>query len=134
MEIQYFPTLKCNLNCEYCVSHNAVEYTIQQNRTTLLNIFKLFKEKNSGTLYIVGGEPSFHKNFIPMMKYIRLLKKTIFNAKVELQTNLSLPLSRYKEVDDAIDFYSVSLHFIELYRKNTRRAASAFRIVSRRAA
>lgn len=117
MEVQYFPTLKCNLKCDYCVSHSNTEYTLVENRNTLLNIFRLFKEKNHGTLYIVGGEPSFHRNFLEMMKYIGILKKTIFPAKIELQTNLSLP-KVYKEVINIVDYFSVSLHFIELKRKN----------------
>ena len=89
MEIQYFPTLKCNFDCDYCVSHNKIEFSLDENRRTLFNIFRLFREKQqNGCLYIVGGEPSLHRNFLDIMHYINILKKTIFPANIELQTNL----------------------------------------------
>lgn len=118
MEIQYFPTLKCNFDCDYCVSHNKIEFSLDENRRTLFNIFRLFREKQqNGCLYIVGGEPSLHRNFLEIMHYINILKKTIFPAKIELQTNLSLS-KIYDKIDSIVDSYSVSLHFIELKRKN----------------
>ena len=108
---------KCNLACEYCHWHNGLNYSVQEIFATIDEIMKFQKIKNfkKMTFYFHGGEPSFHPRIIDILEYIRSFDNNNYYSVIEFQTNLSL--SNYDKIEQYVDFFSVSYHYIELHSK-----------------
>ena len=109
MEINFKINNKCNLNCEYCLWKQSINFDYLDCINTLKAIKKLLKEVNDqkNIFYIHGGESTFHPKFEEIFKDLKF-----DNTFIELQTNLTT-----KNVDfliNTFDNISVSLHYKEL--------------------
>jgi MoaA/NifB/PqqE/SkfB family radical SAM enzyme len=73
--ISVFPTLRCNLNCDMCITHTKKftnPYGQQPSRDLDFELFKqvLNRYKNALAVNLIGnGEPLFHKDLFKMIDY-----------------------------------------------------------------
>jgi len=101
----------CNLNCSYCHWKDGKLWNFEDIIKIIDNIKVLFDYMNfkSTKIFIHGGESTIHPKFMDILKYI----KDTLGSVIELQTNLTMDISKW---DEYIDQYSVSLHYGELLR------------------
>lgn len=99
-EVEYRLTEKCNFNCWYCTDlhNNKVKFRTLSNKD--LNKLAEFMNaiESPKIMYLYGGEPTIHPQFIEVVKVLDDCVKE--GDWLEIQTNLSLPLSKIKELDD----------------------------------
>jgi MoaA/NifB/PqqE/SkfB family radical SAM enzyme len=73
--ISIFPTLRCNLNCDMCITHTRKfinPYGQQPSRDLDFDLFKqvLKRYRNALAVNLIGnGEPLFHKDIFRMIEY-----------------------------------------------------------------
>jgi MoaA/NifB/PqqE/SkfB family radical SAM enzyme len=83
-------------------------------------LFEFFRKEEikSVVFYYHGGEASRHPQIINILQYIHAKGKE-FNivAYNELQTNLTLPLYKMKEILKHTDFLNITFHYLELIRR-----------------
>lgn len=69
-EIDLYITEKCNLSCPFC----SIRATANSTKELDFNIIKQFvdfcKENEVTDIHITGGEPTLHKNYKDIIKYI----------------------------------------------------------------
>ncbi len=75
----------CNFRCLHCYSNSSPEINIFLSFPEIVGIIKDIKKLGVLTLYVGGGEPFAHPNFINIIKYIRSL-----NILPSISTNGSL--------------------------------------------
>jgi MoaA/NifB/PqqE/SkfB family radical SAM enzyme len=79
--ISVFPTLRCNLNCDMCLTHSTKfvnQYGQQPSQDLDFELFKriLNRFKDAIAVNLVGnGEPLFHKDIFPMIEYAAKVMK-----------------------------------------------------------
>lgn len=124
--VQIRITEACDLQCSYCHWHSGKHYSyddIIQSIDTLFEFFKKQKYKRV-LFYYHGGEATRHPNVLEILQYIKL-KGSEMNilAFNELQTNLTLPLSKFKKLVPYCDQLDISLHYNELLRRLFKKKA-----------
>jgi len=101
----------CNQNCGFCFAREEM-YSAKKKYLSFENfrmLIKKLKKNNIMTLYLIGGEPTIHPEFIPMMRYalkhffsLYLFSNGIFSKKIadflcsvspriSIQFNISTP-------------------------------------------
>ncbi len=81
--VQFFPTLRCNQNCEFCFSRGLEYNELAENK---IEEFVLLLHKNRiQNLDILGGEPFLYENLNQLVE--KALEK---NIKVTISTNGTL--------------------------------------------
>jgi len=112
-EIQFRITDACNLKCSYCHWNKGKQYSTNEILICLDKIEIFLKKMNikSCTFYFHGGEPTTHPDLEIICKRI---KKIPIKTIIEIQTNLINDVSYIQE----IDYFSISLHYLELKRTN----------------
>ena len=103
--ISIFPTLKCNLNCDMCITHSKKfenPYGQQPSKDIEFELYKqiLDKYKNALAVNLIGnGEPLLCKDLFPMIEYAARVRKmytysssngTIVGEYIEKIVNSSL--------------------------------------------
>jgi len=66
--IQFYPTIRCNLSCNFCFNKTMPfcdDITIRDFK----EIVKRLHNLNIDTIDIIGGEPTLHKDIISMVEY-----------------------------------------------------------------
>ena len=113
-------TQKCNYSCHYCYfrfkdfSKESEEIDLNE----LKNFIDITQEKCSFS--IIGGEPSTHKEYITILRYIQDKKP---ESLIELQTNLSMSdidledLRSIKNLSITATYHQTQEKFGEFYRK-----------------
>lgn len=106
--IEFTTTTLCNMRCEHC----AVGYTLSPKDPDALPLSLLLKRldeiPNLKALSITGGEPILSRRSVkdyvlPILKYAKDR-----NVYTQLNSNLTLELSRYDEVYPLVDVLHVS--------------------------
>ncbi|WP_156291575.1 radical SAM/CxCxxxxC motif protein YfkAB [Oceanobacillus salinisoli] len=106
--IEFTTTTMCNMRCAHC----AVGYTLQARDPDALPMELLVKRLDEiphlRTLSITGGEPMMNKKsvreyVIPLLKYAS--KRGV---KTQINSNLTLPYSRYEEIIPYLDVLHIS--------------------------
>lgn len=82
--IQFFPTLRCNKNCEFCFNRGAIwhsDFPLEKIRELIAHL----KEQNIKSLDILGGEPFLYEH---LFKLVEMAIEE--NLKVTISTNGTL--------------------------------------------
>ena len=113
-------TEACDLACDYCDWHGGSHYEYDDIIKSIDVLFDFFRKERikSAVFYYHGGEASRHPKIIDILKYIHK-KGDEFGiiAYNELQTNLTLPLHKMKEILPHVDFLNITFHYLELIRR-----------------
>jgi MoaA/NifB/PqqE/SkfB family radical SAM enzyme len=123
-EIGYHVTFRiteaCDLACDYCDWHGGAHYKYEDIIGSVDVLFEFLKKEGikSVVFYYHGGEASRHPKIIDILKYIHDKGKQ-YNivAYNELQTNLTLPLIKMKEILPHADFLNITFHYLELTKR-----------------
>ena len=83
--IHLFPTLKCNLYCQYCYS-NSNYIGSDENPSLLKRICQEVNKLEIGTIHIEGGETFFNNNIFIILENL----KTTDNVSVFIVTNATM--------------------------------------------
>ena len=111
---------RCNLSCDYCVWCNGHNYGRPLETVTAIFEYLNRYGHKSVMFYIIGGEPVLHPKAIETFALMKSLgERYNIDTVVEVQTNLSYPLHRFKDVLEVVDMLSISYHFNELVRTGT---------------
>ncbi|MDL4839264.1 radical SAM/CxCxxxxC motif protein YfkAB [Aquibacillus rhizosphaerae] len=106
--IEFTTTTLCNMRCAHC----AVGYTLQNRDPEALPIELFIKRldeiPNLRTLSITGGEPMMSKKsvrnyVVPLLKYAHER-----GVRTQMNSNLTLPSSRYEEIIPFLDVLHIS--------------------------
>ena len=89
--LHLYPTMKCQLNCDYCYVNSVNVNHTELPMNEYEKLLKEAKELNVNTVDIAGGEPLLYKNTIPLL---RECKKNTYITK--LVTN-GLFLEKYMD-------------------------------------
>jgi hypothetical protein len=117
-------TLKCNLDCGYCGSHdNSRKHpSLQECLETVdflleyadINFIDSVMSENKATLNIFGGEAIYHPNITEIFDYIRtqhsLLYKDRYSLSLCLITNAIASEKTWAKIVESIDYFTVSYH------------------------
>lgn len=94
LDILYRITLKCNLNCDYCIQHdNSVNETYSNILDTVHFINSVSEVKTKTHVTIIGGEPTCSN----LELFLLHLHEKV---SVELHTNLTRDVEYYKKIKD----------------------------------
>lgn len=112
-------TDSCNIKCEYCHWNDGIHYSFEDITKSLDTLFIYFKEMKFTKVlfYFHGGEPTTHPKLFEIIDYIRALEGDV-KAYIELQTNLVMSTDKLDSVLDAVDFFDITYHYVELQKKN----------------
>lgn len=106
--IEFTTTYLCNMRCEHC----AVGYMLQPKDPDALPIelltARLDEIPHLRTISITGGEPMFSKKSVehvvlPLLKYAHQR-----GVKTQMNSNLTMPLERYKLIAPYLDVIHIS--------------------------
>jgi radical SAM/CxCxxxxC motif protein YfkAB len=113
--VEFTVTNLCNLRCEHCaVGEGLVEKEGTPISTDFL-LKKLDQIESLQTISITGGEPVFNKKIVdetirPLLRYAK--ERGIYT---QLNSNLTLPLSRYEEWIHDIDVLHISYNYRDVH-------------------
>ncbi|MYL32843.1 radical SAM/CxCxxxxC motif protein YfkAB [Pontibacillus yanchengensis] len=106
--VEFTTTHLCNMRCEHC----AVGYTLRQKDPDALP-FELLKQRldeipHLRAVSITGGEPALSKKsveqyVVPLLKYAHER-----GARTQINSNLTLPYERYKDIIPYLDVLHIS--------------------------
>ncbi|MBI5205177.1 MAG: radical SAM protein [Nitrospirae bacterium] len=66
--IQFYPTMRCNLSCDFCFNQ-TMPFCDDITLSSFKSMADILAGLNIKTLDIMGGEPTLHKDIIPMLEY-----------------------------------------------------------------
>jgi MoaA/NifB/PqqE/SkfB family radical SAM enzyme len=103
---------RCNYDCSYCGSdihdNKSQHLDLEVIENTVEKISQVARQqKKECRISLTGGEPFVHPRIIEILKTIK--KHGI--QKISVTTNGSVPLSKYIESIDYINYYIFSYHF-----------------------
>ena len=122
--IDWEVTLKCNLDCGYCGSHdNSKKHSsLQECLGTVdflleyadINFIDSILEHKKVIFNLFGGEAIYHPNFIEIVEYIRSEYNSKYKHKWELKlgliTNAIAPDKIWSQIIELIDAFTISYH------------------------
>lgn len=109
--IELTVTNLCNMRCEHCAVGDALTMT-EGARIPVAQVLKrLDQVEHLETISITGGEPSFHEQtvrdyIVPILKYARER-----GIRSQINSNLTLPISRYEMVAPYLDVMHISFNY-----------------------
>jgi radical SAM/CxCxxxxC motif protein YfkAB len=109
--IELTMTNLCNMRCEHCAVGDSLTMT-EGARLPIHQILQRLDEvEHLQTISITGGEPSFHEKsiheyMIPILKYAR--SRGVYT---QLNSNLTLDLSRYEAMAPYLDIMHISFNY-----------------------
>lgn len=117
-------TERCNLRCQYCMPAEGVELTKKPKLLStdeILKLAELFVKEGVNKIRLTGGEPTVHKDLIPIteaLKKIKGLQTLAITTNGLTLTKHLVPLQRA-----GLDIVNVSLDTLkpEKYERITRR-------------
>lgn len=136
--IECYLTLRCNLNCSYCINDNN---TVKRKRNEMIgeSWIEQLNDINFGEipLTIGGGEPTIHKDFYKILKGLKP------EIKVDLLTNLQFDVDefianvspdRFTQKEDSayksirVSYHAEQMNPQELVNKASKLQEAGFRI------
>lgn len=112
----------CNLDCKYCTMHSKNNKFVQPLENILLYIKETIllneKRENINTIgyYFYGGEPTIYDYFLELIDSINNLHKSSrLNYLIEVQTNLTKPISFFKKINS-----NIKIKFIASYQNEAQ--------------
>jgi radical SAM/CxCxxxxC motif protein YfkAB len=98
----------CNMRCEHCAVGDALVLTEEAPIPLADMIRKLEEVEHLETISITGGEPSYREQtvkdyIVPLLKYARER-----GVKSQINSNVTLPLSRYEMMAPYLDVMHIS--------------------------
>lgn len=88
--LRIYPTLRCNLNCTYCVhSHNLPESKADTYQLVSWQKWAGFINKTGKDVIFTGGEPFLYPEFVKLLNAIDV------GIKVKIYTNFSADMQDY---------------------------------------
>jgi radical SAM/CxCxxxxC motif protein YfkAB len=109
--IELTMTHLCNMRCEHCAVGDTLAMS-EGIRIPLTDILKRLDEiEHLETLSITGGEPTYHEQtireyIIPILKYAQ--NRGVYT---QLNSNLTLDLSRYEQIAPYLDIMHISFNY-----------------------
>lgn len=113
--IEFTVTNLCNLRCEHC----AVGELLVEKEGIPLEVDQLIKRLDEiphlQTISLTGGEPVFNRKVVqqtilPLLQYAK--SRGLYT---QLNSNLTLPLSRYEEWIEDIDVLHISYNYTDVH-------------------
>jgi radical SAM/CxCxxxxC motif protein YfkAB len=103
----------CNMRCEHCAVGDALVLTEQAPIPVDEIIRRLEEVEFLETISITGGEPSYREQtvkeyIVPLLKYAKQR-----GAKSQINSNVTLPFSRYEMMAPYLDVMHVSFNYID---------------------
>lgn len=111
--VEFTVTNLCNMRCEHCAVGDALTMA-EGARVPLVDVLKRLDEvEHLETISITGGEPSYQlrtvKDYIvPMLRYARER-----GVRTQLNSNVTLDLSRYELMAPYLDVMHISFNYTE---------------------
>lgn len=103
----------CNMRCEHCAVGDSL--TLKEGERIPLDLMlrRLDEVEHLETISITGGEPSFHEQtvkhyIIPLLKYAKER-----GIRSQINSNLTLDLSRYEMMAPYLDVMHISFNYTE---------------------
>lgn len=90
----------CNLDCSYCDTKWANDKSAEYEVMTSNQIYDFIKETKVRNVTLTGGEPLLQKGIDDLLK----LLSSDENLSVEIETNGSVNLKKFKSIKDSIKF------------------------------
>lgn len=109
--VEFTVTNLCNLRCEHCAVGDSLSVK-EKNHIPVENLIKRLDEIDDlRTLSITGGEPALnplivHNVIVPLLKYAD--SRGVYT---QVNSNLTLPLSRYEDWVDYVDVLHISYNY-----------------------
>lgn len=110
----------CDLACSYCDWHGGKHYKYEDIIGSIDAMFEFFKKESIKTVifYYHGGEATRHPKIINIMKHVHQRGEEYnITAYNELQTNLTLSISKIKHILENVDILDITFHYIELTKR-----------------
>ncbi|QZT33283.1 radical SAM/CxCxxxxC motif protein YfkAB [Caldalkalibacillus thermarum TA2.A1] len=110
--VEFTVTNLCNLRCEHCAVGDVLTVKESETRIPLSLLLKRLDEVELlDTLSITGGEPMYNKEIIaeyivPLLRYAKER-----GAQTQINSNLTLDLSRYESVLPYVDVLHISYNY-----------------------
>jgi radical SAM/CxCxxxxC motif protein YfkAB len=103
----------CNMRCEHCAVGDALVLTEQAPIPIDEIIRRLEEVEFLETISITGGEPSYREQtvkdyIVPLLKYAKQR-----GVKSQINSNVTLPFSRYEMMAPYLDVMHVSFNYID---------------------
>lgn len=114
-------TEACDLKCNYCHWHSGAHYKHDAILASIDKLFEFFQKEQfkSVLFYYHGGEATRYSKIAEVLTYIKEKSaETGIVAFNEMQTNLTLPEARLREILPLCDQFNISHHYLELKTKN----------------
>jgi len=96
--VQFFPTLKCNKNCEFCFNRvkGSKDFISKDFPAEKIEYFvNLLKENKISTLDILGGEPFLYESLVELVKLA---------IKKDIEVNISTNGILLKKIENLVKF------------------------------
>jgi radical SAM/CxCxxxxC motif protein YfkAB len=103
----------CNMRCEHCAVGDSLTMTEGPKLPLELMLKRLDEAEHLQTISITGGEPSFQEKtvreyIVPLLKYARER-----GLKSQLNSNLTLDISRYEAMAPYLDVMHISFNYVD---------------------
>lgn len=113
--VEFTTTNLCNLRCQHCAVGELLVDREGSPLSTDLLIQRLEEIPELQTISITGGEPILNQRIVnqtirPLLKYAK--QRGIYT---QLNSNLTLPLSRYTEWIDDLDVLHISYNYTDVH-------------------
>lgn len=110
--VEFTVTNLCNMRCEHCAVGDALTMTEGAKLPLSFIINKLEEVEHLETISITGGEPSYSEKavkeyIVPLLKYARER-----GVRSQINSNITLPLSRYEEMVPYLDVMHISFNYL----------------------
>jgi radical SAM/CxCxxxxC motif protein YfkAB len=102
----------CNMRCEHCAVGDALVLKEEAPIPLVDMIRKLEEVEHLETISITGGEPSYREQtvkdyIVPLLKYAKER-----GIRSQINSNVTLPLSRYEMMAPYLDVMHISFNYI----------------------
>lgn len=109
--VEMTATHLCNMRCEHCAVGDGLVFSEGEKLPLSLMLKRLDEVEHLETISITGGEPTFRletvrDTIIPLLKYARQR-----GVRSQLNSNITLDLSRYEEIAPYLDVLHISFNY-----------------------
>lgn len=106
--VEFTVTNLCNLRCEHCAVGDTLRYKDDPALPVDLILRRLDEAKDLLTLSITGGEPMYSERTVKEMILPILRYATERGLRTQINSNMSMPFSRYELILPYIDVMHIS--------------------------
>jgi radical SAM/CxCxxxxC motif protein YfkAB len=110
--VEFTMTNLCNMRCEHCAVGDSLTMTEGPRLPLPFILKRLDGVEHLETISITGGEPTYHEKtvkdyIVPLLKYARDR-----GIRTQINSNVTLPLSRYELVAPYLDVMHISFNYL----------------------